>query len=76
MKVPLKDASATPAIVMLWPIFNPCEVVVVIVTTPVAPLRDAPPAAIVARIGDKVWVTDTLAGKFDVAVIGFVTVIV
>ena len=43
---------------------------------PVTTFRDAPPATIVARIGDKVWVTDTLAGKFDVAVIGFETVIV
>ena len=72
----MKDGSVTPAMVMLCPMFNPCGLLVVIVTMPVTTLRDAPPATIVARIGDKVWVTDTLAGKFDVAVIGFETVIV
>jgi len=50
----LKDVSVTPAMVMLWPIFRPCEPVVVIVTTPVVPFREAPPAAMTARIGDKV----------------------
>ena len=76
VKVPLNDASLTPAMVTLWPIFNPCGFVVVIVTIPVVPLRDAPLAAMTARTGDKVWVTDTLAGKADVGVIGFVTVMV
>lgn len=50
----MKDASVTPAMVMLWPIFRPCEPVVVIVTMPVVPFREAPPAAMTARIGDKV----------------------
>ena len=72
----MKDASVTPAMVMLCPMFSPCEPEVVIVTTPVAELRDAPPATITARTGDKVWVTDTFAGKADVGVIGFETVIV
>ena len=76
VNVPLKDASLTPAMVMLCPMFNPCEPEVVIVTTPVAELRAAPPATMTARTGDKVWVTETFAGKADVGVTGLLTVIV
>lgn len=50
----MKEASVTPAMVMLWPMFKPCEPVVVIVTMPVVPFLEAPPAAMTARIGDNV----------------------
>src|SRR5579864_4278466 len=53
-----------------------CAVVVVIVTMPVALLRDAPLAAMLAGCCVSVCVTDTLAGKACVKLIGFVTVIV
>jgi hypothetical protein len=76
VNVPLKDASVTPAMVTLWPIFKPCEVVVVIVTTPVVAFRDAPPAGMIAATGDNVCVTDTFAGKAELGVIGFDTVMV
>ena len=76
VKVPLNDASVTPAMVMLWPIFKAWAVVVVIVTVLLAQLRDAPPAAIIAGCCVIVWVTDTFAGKACVALIGFETVIV
>ena len=56
--------------VMLWPMLSACGDVSVIVTTPVTELRDAPPAAITARTGDKVCTTDTFAGNAEVGVIG------
>lgn len=75
-KVPLKEASATPAIVTVWPILRACGVVVVIVTWPVALLRDAPLAVMVAGCCVSVCVTFTFAGKACVLLIGFETVIV